>query len=66
MRWAINDITTIKNCGLIQQPFKGLGIDETRLMKINFTVPFELMKDNFIYLVSEQQNHYTSQDFQET
>ena len=33
-------------------------------MNRNFTNAFELVKENFIYLVSEQQNYYTSQDFQ--
>lgn len=54
-----------KNGGLIQQVFDGLDIDETRLMKRNFTDAFELVKENFTNLVAEQQNHYTSQVFQE-
>lgn len=54
-----------KNGGLIQQVFDGLDIDETRLMKRNFTNTFELVKENFTDLVAEQQNHYTSQVFQE-
>lgn len=54
-----------KNGGLIQQIFDGLDIDETRLMKRNFTDTFELVKENFTDLVAEQQNRYTSQVFQE-
>lgn len=54
-----------KNGGLIQQVFDGLDIDETRLMKRNFTDAFELVKENFTNLVAEQQNHYASQVFQE-
>lgn len=54
-----------KNGGLIQQVFDGLDIDETRLMKRNFTDAFELVKENFTDLVAEQQNRYTSQVFQE-
>lgn len=54
-----------KNDGLIQQVFDGLDIDETRLMKRNFTDAFELVKENFTDLVTEQQNRYTSQVFQE-
>lgn len=54
-----------KNGGLIQQVFDGLDIDETRLMKRNFTDAFELVKENFTDLVAEQKNRYTSQVFQE-
>lgn len=54
-----------KNGGLIQQVFDGLDIDETRLMKRDFTDAFELVKENFTNLVTEQQNRYTSQVFQE-
>lgn len=64
MRWAINDILQ-KNGSLIQQVFYGLDIDETRLMKRNFTDAFELVKENFTDLVTEQQNSYASQIFQE-
>ncbi|QGS37370.1 hypothetical protein FOB80_07725 [Aerococcus viridans] len=52
-----------KNGGLIQQVFDGLDIDETRLMKKNFTDAFDLMKENFTGLVVEQQIHYISQFF---
>ncbi len=34
-------------------------------MNRNFSDAFELVKENFIYLVPKQQNYYTSQDFQE-
>ena len=43
-----------KNGGFIQQVFNSLGIDETRLMKRNFMVAFELVKENFINLVTEK------------
>ena len=43
-----------KNDGLIQQVFDGLDIDETRLTKRNFMIAFELVKENFIDLVTEK------------
>lgn len=54
-----------KNGGLIQQVFKGLEVDETRLMKRNFTDAFELVKENFKELVIDQAGMYESQVFQE-
>lgn len=50
-----------KNGGLIQQVFNGLKIDETRLTKRNFTDTFDLVKENFIDLVIEMLDQYTSQ-----
>lgn len=46
---------------MIQQVFDDLDIDETQLMKRNFTDSCELVKENFTELIAEQQNYYTSQ-----
>lgn len=54
-----------KNGGLIQQVFNGLEVDETRLMKRNFTEAFDLLKFYFKAMVEEQKDRYESQIFQE-